>query len=176
MKIASPDILHKTDVGGVKLGIAADAAAAAYDEIVANAKAAKPDAQIDGVLISPMAADGVDCILGVKVDPVFGPVVMFGLGGVFTEVLKDVSFRKAPVSPETAMGMIDELKGTELLKGARGAEPSDLGALCDAISKLSVFAAAHAKAIESIEINPLRALPKGAIGLDALIIKRALQA
>ena len=173
MKIASPDILHKTDVGGVKLRVAADAAGAAYDEIIANAKAAKPNAKIDGVLISPMAADGVDCILGVKVDPVFGPVVMFGLGGVFTEVLKDVSFRKAPVSPETAMGMIDELKGTELLKGARGAEPSDLSALCEAISKLSVFAAAHAKAIESIEINPLRALPNGAIGLDALIVKRS---
>ena len=172
MKIASPDILHKTDVGGVKLGVSADAAAAAFDEIVANSKAAKPDAKIDGVLVSPMAADGVDCILGVKVDPVFGPVVMFGLGGVFTEVLKDVAFRRAPVSPVTARGMIDELKGAALLKGARGSEPSDLDALCEAISKLSVFAAAHKDAIESIEINPLRAMPKGAIGLDALIVKR----
>jgi acyl-CoA synthetase (NDP forming) len=174
MKIASPDILHKTDVGGVRLGVSgAPAVRAAYDEIIANAKAAKPDAAIDGVLVSPMAADGVDCILGVKVDPVFGPVVMFGLGGVFTEVLKDVSFRRAPVSPETARGMVDELKGAALLKGARGAEPSDIDALCDAISKLSVFAAAHKDAIESIEINPLRAMPSGAIGLDALIVKRS---
>lgn len=174
MKIASPDILHKTDVGGVKLGVdGGDAVSAAFDEIVKNSKAAKPDAKIDGVLISPMASDGVDCILGVKIDPVFGPVVMFGLGGVFTEVLKDVSFRRAPVSPETARGMVDELKGSALLKGARGAEPSDLDAVCDAISKLSVFAAAHADTIESIEINPLRALPKGCIGLDALIVKRS---
>lgn len=92
---------------------------------------------------------------------------------MFTEVLKDVSFRRAPVSPETARGMIDELKGAALLKGARGAEPSDLDAMCDAISKLSVFAAAHSTAIESIEINPMRALPKGCIGLDALIVKRS---
>jgi len=173
MKIASPDILHKTDVGGVKLGVSGgDDVCAAYDEIVANSKAAKPDAKIDGVLISAMVADGVDCILGAKVDPVFGPVVMFGLGGVFTEVLKDVSFRRAPVSPETARGMIDELKGAALLRGARGAEPCDLDAICDAVSKLSVMAAAHSEAIESIEINPLRALPEGCIGLDALIVKR----
>ena len=173
MKIASPDILHKTDVGGVKLGVSGgDDVRAAYDEIVANSRAARPDAKIDGVLISAMAPDGVDCILGVKVDPVFGPVVMFGLGGVFTEVLRDVSFRRAPVSPETARGMIDELKGAALLRGARGAEPCDLDAICDAVSKLSVFAAAHGEAIESIEMNPLRALPKGCTGLDALIVKR----
>ena len=172
MKIASPDILHKTDVGGVRLGVAgSEAVSSAYESIVANSKSAMPDAKIDGVLISPMAADGVDCILGVKMDPVFGPVVMFGLGGVFTEVLKDVSFRRAPVSPASAREMIEDLKGAALLKGARGTEPSDLDALCDAISKLSVFACAHGNAIESIEVNPLRALPKGCIGLDALIVK-----
>ncbi|MGI9410412.1 MAG: acetate--CoA ligase family protein, partial [Hyphomicrobiaceae bacterium] len=172
MKIASPDILHKTDVGGVQLGVdGGDAVRSAYESIVSNSKAAKPDAKIDGVLVSPMAADGVDCILGVKMDPVFGPVVMFGLGGVFTEVLKDVSFRRAPVSPAGAREMVEDLKGSALLKGARGTEPSDLDALCAAISKLSVFAGAHANSIESIEINPLRALPKGCIGLDALIVK-----
>ena len=95
------------------------------------------------------------------------------LGGVFTEILKDVSFRRAPVSVDTARGMIDDLKGAALLKGARGSEPADLDALCEAISHLSVFAAAHAEGIESIEINPLRALPSGCIGLDALIVKRA---
>jgi acyl-CoA synthetase (NDP forming) len=173
MKIASPDILHKTDVGGVKLGITGgDNVSTTYDEIIASSKAAVPNAKIEGVLISAMAADGVDCILGAKVDPVFGPVVMFGLGGVFTEILKDVSFRRAPVSPETALGMIDELKGAALLKGARGAEPCDLDSICDAISKLSVMAVAHSDNIESIEMNPLRALPEGCIGLDALIVKR----
>ena len=119
-----------------------------------------------------MVSDGVDCILGVKIDPVFGPMVMFGLGGVFTEILKDISFRRAPVSQATARGMIDDLKGAALLKGARGAAPADLDALSAAISKMSVFAAAHAGAIESIEINPLRALPDGCVGLDALIVKR----
>ena len=173
MKIASPDILHKTDIGGVKLGVeGGDAARSAFDQLIIIAKAANPSAKIDGVLVSPMVAEGVDCILGAKIDPVFGPMVMFGLGGVFTEILKDISFRRAPVSRSTALGMIDDLKGAELLKGARGAEPSDLDSLSEAISKLSVFAAAHAGAIESIEINPLRALPKGCIGLDALIVKR----
>ncbi len=174
MKIASPDILHKTDIGGVKLRLeGADFVSAAFDEIIANAKKAMPDARIDGVLVSPMVADGVDCILGAKIDPVFGPMVMFGLGGVFTEVLKDISFRRAPISQKTARGMIDDLKGVALLKGVRGAEPSDLDSLSAVISKLSLFAAAHADAIESIEINPIRALPEGCIGLDALIVKRA---
>jgi acetate---CoA ligase (ADP-forming) len=173
MKIASPDILHKTDVGGVKLDVVgSEAVSAAFNEIVANAKSAKPDAKIDGVLVSPMAADGVDCILGVKIDPVFGPMVMFGLGGVFTEILKDISFRRAPVNQEVARGMIDDLKGLALFKGVRGAKPSDLNSMSDAISNLSLFAAAHADAIESIEINPIRVLPVGCIGLDALIVKR----
>ena len=173
MKISSPDILHKTDIGGVKTGIGgADAARLAFDEIISNVKAAAPDARIEGVLLSPMAADGVDCILGVKIDPVFGPMVIFGLGGVFAEILGDVSFRRAPVSPQTARGMIDDLKGAALLKGARGAGPADLEALAEAISRISVFATAHAKAIESIEVNPLRALGDGCVALDALIVKK----
>jgi acyl-CoA synthetase (NDP forming) len=172
MKIASPDILHKTDVGGVKLGVeGADAAESVFEQIITIAKAQVPGARIDGVLVSPMVADGLDCILGAKIDPVFGPMVMFGLGGVFTEVLKDISFRRAPVSKKTALGMIDDLKGAVLLKGARGSEPADLDALSDAISRFSVFAAAHADAIESIEINPIRALQRGSVGLDALIVK-----
>ena len=173
MKISSPDILHKTDVGGVKLDVEGpDAAAGAFDEICVAVKFAMPEARIDGVLVSPMATAGVDCILGAKVDPVFGPIVMFGLGGVFTEVLQDISLRRAPVSEDTALGMIDELKGGALLTGARGAEPADLGALSKAISKFSIFAAAHAGVIESIEINPIRVRSNGCIGLDALIVKR----
>jgi acyl-CoA synthetase (NDP forming) len=98
--------------------------------------------------------------------------VVFGLGGVFTEVLKDVSFRRAPFGVETARGMIEELKGVALLKGARGQSPADLDALVTAISRLSVFASAHGDAIDSVEMNPLRALPDGCLALDALIVKK----
>jgi acyl-CoA synthetase (NDP forming) len=170
MKIASPDILHKTDIGGVALGVAPADAAATYDRLAAAA-AKVPGARLDGVLVAPMAPEGVDCILGGRVDPVFGPVVMFGLGGVFTEILKDVAFRRAPIDAVAAEGMIEELKGAALLKGARGAAPADLGALARAISAFSVFLAAHAGAVESVEINPLRALPEGCLGLDALIVR-----
>jgi acyl-CoA synthetase (NDP forming) len=172
MKIASPDILHKTEAGGVKLGVAADEAGAAFDAIMANARAYAPGARIDGVLISPMVQGGVECILGAKTDPVFGPLVLFGLGGVFTEVLKDVAFRRAPFGPETAREMIDELKGAALLKGARGQPPADLDALAQTISRLSLFAAAQGAVIESVEMNPVRALPEGCLALDALIVKK----
>ena len=172
MKVASPDVLHKTEAGGVMLGVAPDAAAATFDAILKGTQSYDPKARIDGVLISPMIEGGVECILGAKVDPVFGPVVMVGLGGVFAEVMKDISFRRAPVGPATARRMIDELKGAPLLKGARGQPPADLDALADAISLLSLFAAVHADAIESVEMNPVRALSDGCLALDALIVKR----
>ena len=173
IKIASPDILHKTEVGGVALGIVgADAARAAFDAMMTSARTALPDARIDGALISPMVGGGVECILGAKVDPIFGPVVLFGLGGVFTEVMKDVAFRRAPFGVETAREMIGQLKGVEILKGARGQPPADLDALATAISQMSLFAAAHADHIESVEMNPLRARADGCIALDALIVRR----
>jgi acyl-CoA synthetase (NDP forming) len=172
MKIASPDILHKTEAGGVKLDVAVENAAATYDAIIASAHAYAPDARIDGVLVSPMVAGGVECILGARTDPVFGPVVLFGLGGVFTEVLKDVSFRRAPFGKGTALEMVEELKGVALLKGVRGQPPADLEALAQAISRLSLFAAAHGDAIDSVEMNPLRTMPDGCLALDALIVKK----
>jgi acyl-CoA synthetase (NDP forming) len=172
MKIASSDIPHKTEAGGIKLGVTVEDAAAAYDAIVASARAYAPEAEIDGVLVSPMISDGVECILGARTDPVFGPVVLFGLGGVFTEVLKDVSFRRAPFGPETAREMIEELKGVVLLKGARGQPPADLDALARAISRLSLFAAVHGDVIDSVEMNPLRARPEGCLALDALIVRK----
>ena len=172
MKIVSPDIQHKTEVGGVVLGVeGAEAAEAAFVKIMKSAGRHAPDAKIDGVLISPMISGGVECILGAKIDPVFGPVVMFGLGGILTEVLKDVAFRRAPFGPDVAREMIDELKGAAVLKGARGQPPADLDALADAISKLSLFAAANADTLESVEMNPIRALPDRCLALDALIVK-----
>ena len=119
-----------------------------------------------------MIEDGIDCILGSKLDPVFGPIVMFGLGGIFTEIMGDVSLRRAPVSEATALEMIDELKGRALFEGARGAKPVDKNMIAKTISQLSVFAAAHGDAAESIEMNPMRVLPDRCIALDALIVKK----
>lgn len=172
MKIVSPDIPHKTEAGGVRLDVSANGVGVAYEAIVRSARAYNPRARLGGVLISPMVRGGVECILGARMDPVFGPVVLFGLGGVFTEVLKDVAFRRAPFGPETAREMIGELRGAALLKGARGQPPADLEALAQAISRLSLFAAAHGDAIESVEMNPIRALPQGCLALDALIVKK----
>ena len=171
-KIASPDIQHKTDVGGVSLGVGVDEAAGAFNAMMERAAFAADGAQIDGVLVSPMVDEGVECILGVVNDPVFGPVVMFGLGGVFAEVLNDVAFRRAPFDRATAREMIDEIRGRKMLDGVRGQPAADISALADAASRLSIFAATHQDEIESVEMNPIRALPDKAIALDALIVKR----
>lgn len=172
MKIASPDILHKSDAGGVMLDVTADGARRAYETIVANAAAHDAGAQIDGVLVSPMIEGGTELILGGKVDPVFGPIVMVGLGGIFTEVMSDVAFRRAPVSPTMARAMLDDLQGAALLQGARGTPPADVDALCEAVAALSIFTAAHVGDLDSVEINPVRARADGCVALDALIVKR----
>ncbi|MGE8614008.1 MAG: acetate--CoA ligase family protein [Achromobacter veterisilvae] len=174
MKVVSPDIVHKSDVGGVKLNIAGeDALRAAYAGIMDSVRRHCPEARIDGVLVAPMAPKGVECIAGVHCDPVFGPVVMFGLGGVFVEVLKDVSFRLAPFGRDVALEMIREIKGHALLQGARGAPPCDVGALADALAALSRFAHARRADFSSVEINPLLALPEGqgALALDAVVLR-----
>lgn len=173
MKIASPDILHKTEAGGVALHVTEDIAAQTYNQITANASHYKPGAHIDGVLVSPMVNGGVELILGAKIDPVFGPVVMAGLGGVFTEIFEDVAFRRAPVGEDEARQMVEELHGRAMLHGARGQPPADMRAVAEAISKLSVFAAAHADEIESVEMNPVRAREHDCIALDALIVRRS---
>jgi acetate---CoA ligase (ADP-forming) len=173
MKISSPDILHKTDMGGVILGVeGAEAAGEAFERLMESAKRNVPGARIEGVLVSPMAEDGVECILGAKIDPVFGPVVLFGLGGIYAEVLNDVSIRRAPFDEQTALSMIAELKGAKLLTGARGKPPADLDALARAISRFSLFAAANAATLDSVEMNPLRAWPQGCAALDALVTTR----
>jgi len=173
LKVVSPDIVHKSDVGGVTLNLAGeDALRRAYADIMDSVRRHRPEARIDGVLVAPMAPKGVECIAGVHCDPVFGPVVMFGLGGVFVEVLKDVSFRLAPFGRDEALAMIREIKGHALLQGARGAPPCDIGALADALAALSRFAHARRADIGSVEINPLLALPEGqgALALDAVVI------
>ena len=162
LKVQSSDIPHKTEARAVKLGVDGDAAvAAAFDEIMHNARTFRPGARIEGVLVQEMVAGGIEAILGVTNDPLFGPAVMFGLGGIFAEVLKDVSFRMAPVTPSVAREMIDEIKGSAVLKGARGAEPCDLDALADAIVRVSAMAVDLENQMAELDINPLFVLPEG---------------
>jgi acyl-CoA synthetase (NDP forming) len=173
LKIVSPQITHKTEVGGVMLDVPASEADAAYDRLVAHVQTRVPaDTKIDGVLLSPMIRGGVEMILGVQNDAVFGPVVMLGLGGIFVEVLRDVTFRIAPFGIEEAHLMIAELRGAAILKGARGQPPADLEALATALSNLSLFAAAKRTEFTSIDINPIlvRAQGDGVVALDALIL------
>ena len=173
MKLLSPDVAHKTEAGGVALGVAPEDAADEHDAILARARACDAAAEIRGTLVSPMVS-GVDCILGVQRDPVFGPVVMVGSGGTLAEVLNDVAFRKAPIGRAEAKRMIAELAGARVLEGARGRPRCDLDALAGAVAALSRFAAAHADVIESVDVNPLAVLPEGegALALDALIVGR----
>jgi acyl-CoA synthetase (NDP forming) len=172
LKIVSADIPHKTEMGGVMLDVPAAEAGAAYDRMIERITARAPRARLDGVLLSPMVRGGVEMILGVQNDPVFGPVVMLGLGGIFVEVLRDVTFRIAPFGAEEAHRMIGELRGRAMLEGARGQPPCDIEALAQALSKLSVFVAAKSAEFTSIDINPLLVRPKGegAAALDALIL------
>ncbi|MBM3531659.1 MAG: acetate--CoA ligase family protein [Alphaproteobacteria bacterium] len=170
LKIASADILHKTEIGGVKLNLAdADAVRAAFTQIMERAKKEKPSARIDGCLVAPMIKGGLETILGVIDDASFGPVVMFGLGGIFAEVLKDVTFRVAPFGLDEARAMIREVKGFPLLDGARGRPKLDQEALAKALSALSVYAAANAATLRSIDVNPFIVLEKGALAVDGLI-------
>ena len=172
LKIVSADIAHKTEVGGVALNIMPADAAAAYAELLAAVAQSAPDAKIDGVLVAPMITDGVETILGVFNDPAFGPVVVFGLGGVFVEVLRDVTYRLAPFDTDVAEQMIREIKGFALLDGARNLPRADIGALAEALSNLSYFAAAHRVVLDSIDINPFLVRPVGSGGMaaDALIL------
>jgi acetate---CoA ligase (ADP-forming) len=137
-----------------------------------------PHANLEGVLISPMLTDGTEMILGVQHDGVFGPTVLLGLGGIFVEVLRDVTFRVAPFGLEEAHAMIGELRGKAILEGARGKPPGDLDALAQTLSTLSLFAAAQKGQFSSIDINPLLVRPKGkgVVALDALIVTDATRA
>ncbi|MBV1799948.1 acetate--CoA ligase family protein [Siccirubricoccus sp. G192] len=174
LKVLSPDLAHKSDVGGVRLNLR-DAAevATAFEAMLAEVRARAPAARIEGALVSPMVRDGVEVVLGATRDPVFGPLVMFGLGGVFVELFRDVAFRLAPIDHAGALAMLRSIKGRALLQGARGRQPVDEGALAEALVALSRFAAAHGEALESVEVNPFMALPQGGMGVDAVILRRS---
>ena len=173
LKIASAAILHKSDIGGVLIGLrSAEEVAAGYDTMMTRAREAAPTAQIDGVLVSPLIEGGVETIAGVKRDPVFGPVVMFGMGGIFVEIYRDVSLRLAPFGIATAREMIREIVGYPLLAGARGRAPTDVEALARALSLISAYADRFRDELDSIDINPLIVLTegKGVVAVDALVV------
>ncbi len=174
MKIASPDIIHKSDAGGVKVGVKSDdELRAAFRSITESAKKYKADAKIKGVLVQEMVKSAKETILGASQDPTFGPVIMFGLGGIYVEVLKDVVFRVAPIDSREATNMVESIKTIKLLKGTRGEKPSDLKAIADSLQRLSQLVVDFPE-IKEFDINPLLVLEegKGARVVDARIILR----
>lgn len=169
-KICSADILHKTDIGGVRLGINDEATAMqAFAEILANAKEHEPDANIEGVLFQKMVKKGVEIIIGVKNDPQLGPAVMCGLGGVFVEMFKDVALCPAPISRKEAMDMVMSLKSAQLLTGYRGSAPLDIEALVDVIVHVGEMAEAQKDSLAEMDINPLFVYEKGVCAVDAVL-------
>jgi 4-hydroxybutyryl-CoA synthetase (ADP-forming) len=172
MKIASPDIIHKSDAGGVKVGVKSDdELRAAFRAIIESAKKYKADARIKGVLVQEMVKSAKETILGASQDPTFGPVIMFGLGGIYVEVLKDVVFRIAPIDEREAAKMAESIKTIKLLKGVMGEKPSDMKAIADSLQRLSQLVTDFAE-IKEFDINPLLVLEegKGARVVDARII------
>jgi acyl-CoA synthetase (NDP forming) len=170
IKIVSPDVLHKSDVGAVKINLKnADEVRAAFGEIMKNVKKFKSDAKIIGVIVEQLAPQGNEVIVGMAKDPQFGPALMFGLGGIFVEVLKDVAFRIAPLTEYDAREMIQEIKGYPVLTGIRGQKPADINSIVDIILKVSKLVTEHAN-IEQLDLNPILVYEKGARIVDARII------
>lgn len=175
LKIDSPDITHKTDVGGVHLGIRNSAELeSGYEQMIDSITQKAPQAAIDGVLVQKMVGDHVELIVGMQRDPQFGPAILCGFGGVMAELLNDVSLRLCPLDALDAEGMLAKLKGAKLLRGYRGVPPSDLTAVSDVLVKLSQLSIDFSEEIASIDINPLAvfAAGKGVQALDALIVLR----
>lgn len=172
LKILSPDILHKSEIGGVLLGVRGELAVrAGFAQLVSRAAEARPEARIRGILVAKQLRGGVECILGVHNDPVFGPVALFGLGGIYVEVLNDVALHRCPFGMETAERMIRSIRGAALLLGTRGRPASDIAALATLLANLSVFASQSWPRLKSVELNPVFAMPEGqgAYAADALI-------
>jgi len=170
LKMTSPDVIHKSDSGGVKLSINSVAEVKkAYDEILKKVRKQYPDAIIHGVSVQKMALPGTEVIVGSSKDPQFGPVIMFGLGGIFVELLKDVSFRVIPVEQRDAQEMIKEIKGYPLLQGYRGKEPANISALVEIILKISKLIEENPQ-IKELELNPILAYKNKAMAVDARII------
>ena len=172
LKICSPDISHKSDVGGVRINLQnGQMVLDAYKKIIEKVKNKSPEAKIEGINIQKMAPSGVEVIIGTTTDKTFGPLIMFGIGGVLAELMKDVSFRIIPINRRDAEYMIHELKGFPLLEGYRGSERVDIESLSSALLKVSELAEQYPEILE-MDINPLFATPKGITAADARIVLR----
>ncbi|HEY6482624.1 MAG TPA: acetate--CoA ligase family protein, partial [Steroidobacteraceae bacterium] len=170
MKIVSPQILHKTEAGGVLVGVkSAEAAAQGYETIVGNARKYDAKAEILGVQVQQMLAGGQEVIIGAVTDPAFGKLVAFGMGGVLVEVLKDITFRLAPASSQDAQSMLDSIAAAEILRGVRGAKPVDRAALAGMIERVSALVADFPE-ISEMDLNPVFATPEGATAADVRIV------
>ncbi|HEY6429490.1 MAG TPA: acetate--CoA ligase family protein, partial [Acidimicrobiales bacterium] len=170
MKIVSSDIPHKSDLGLVAVGVGdEDSARRTYKRLIVATKKAAPNASVDGVLVAEMVR-GVETVVGIARDELFGPVVMFGLGGVLVEVLRDVTFRVPPFTVRDATAMLDELRGAALLRGVRGQPAADRTALVDVLMKMQRLAVDLSQEVAEVDINPLLAGPRGAVAADALVV------
>ena len=175
-KIVSPDIAHKTEAGGIALGIADDAALDdAAARILTSVRAAHPDAEISGIALQPMESGLAEVLIGYRDSPDTGPIVMVGVGGVLAEIYADVAIRLAPVDEATALGMIDEVKGLAPIRGYRGLPEGDCAALAAAIARLSTLALAPGAPVNEAEINPMiiRAKGDGVVAVDRLVALKA---
>lgn len=173
LKIASSDVVHKSDAGGVRLGLKnLTQVGKAYTEIMSAIHAAYPKARIQGITVQKMARPGTEVIIGMSKDAQFGPVLMFGLGGILVEILKDVSFRIVPLTKRDAADMVREIKGFPVLNGYRGHEPADINALEELILKVSAFVDKH-REIKELDLNPVFAYRDGALAVDARIVLEA---
>jgi acetyl coenzyme A synthetase (ADP forming)-like protein len=170
MKIVSPDVVHKTDIGAVKLDLNSEQdVGGAFDEIVKNVKVNAPNARIDGVLLQNYVTGGTETIIGIHRDPKFGPLLMFGLGGIYVEAYRDVSFRLAPIRELGAHNMIQQIRGGKILQGFRGQPPRDLEAIAECIERLSQLAM-ELEDVQELDVNPLLAFEKGCKAVDARVI------
>lgn len=173
LKIVSGEIAHKSDVGGVALDLAdADAVREGYETMIVKVSAAAPGAAVDGISVQQMAQAGTEVIVGVTTDPQFGPVMMFGLGGIFVEVLKDVAFRIVPLEPRDAKQLVRDIRGYAVLEGVRGQAGADIDALEQLILQVSAFAWEHQEVAE-LDLNPVIARPDGVLAVDARVVLAA---
>jgi acetate---CoA ligase (ADP-forming) subunit beta len=172
MKVISPQIVHKSEAGGVCVNIdKAEAVAQAFHKIFKEVKKYNADAEIRGILVCRQAKAGLELVVGKTEDEVFGPVLMFGLGGVFVEILRDVSFRICPINKEEAVKMINEIKGHKILKGARGNQALDVDAIADLLVRISQLVTEQPD-IAEIDLNPVRVYEEGLTVLDARVLRK----
>ena len=174
LKVESPDIAHKTEAGAIRLGLTTEQEVRiAYALVVDAAQRYKSDARISGVLVQEMVPAGVEMMIGVVRDPVFGPILAVALGGIYVEVLRDVTYRVPPVTASDARDMLRELRGYRMLEGVRGKPAADIDALVDCIVRCSWFAHDHGAHIAELDVNPLMVLERGLRVVDALLIRSA---